>query len=79
VKGHPENEDVSLWMMTLDTGKIEILAEFFGGQGMINVPCWSPHGRRITSVTYQAIPRSGATRRVNRGDRATVAATAPSS
>ena len=56
VKGHPENKDVSLRMMTLDTGKIEVLAEFFGGQGTINVPCWSPDGRRIAFVTYQAIP-----------------------
>ena len=56
VKGHPENKDVTLRMMTLDTGKIEVLAEFFGGQGTINVPCWSPDGRRIAFVTYQAIP-----------------------
>ena len=56
VTGHPENKDVTLRMMTLDTGMIEVLAEFFGGQGTINVPCWSPDGRRIAFVTYQAIP-----------------------
>ncbi len=56
VTGHPENKDVTLRMLTLDTGKIEVLAEFFGGQGTINVPCWSPDGRRIAFVTYQAIP-----------------------
>ena len=28
---------------------------FFGGQGTINVPCWSPDGRRIAFVTYQQI------------------------
>jgi hypothetical protein len=56
VRGHPENKDVTLRMLTLDTGKIEVLAEFFGGQGTINVPCWSPDGRKIAFVTYQAIP-----------------------
>jgi TolB protein len=55
VTGHPENKDVTLRMMTLDSGKIEVLGEFFGGQGTINVPCWSPDGRSIAFVTYQAI------------------------
>ncbi len=37
-----------------------MLARFFGGQGTINVPCWSPDGRKIAFVTYQLIdaPRS---------------------
>ncbi len=56
VKGHPENKDVTLRKMTLQTRKIEVLARFFGGQGTINVPCWSPDGKRIAFVTYQLIP-----------------------
>ncbi|HYG64655.1 MAG TPA: S41 family peptidase, partial [Thermoanaerobaculia bacterium] len=32
-------------------GKIEVLAEFFGGQGTINVPCWSPDGRKIAFIS----------------------------
>jgi hypothetical protein len=56
VKGHPENKDVTLRKMTLQTRKIEVLGRFFGGQGTINVPCWSPDGKRIAFVTYQLIP-----------------------
>jgi Tol biopolymer transport system component len=56
VTGHPENKDVSIRMMTLATGKVEVLARLFGGQGTLNVPCWSPDGRRIAFVSYQRIP-----------------------
>jgi Tol biopolymer transport system component len=57
VTGHPENKDVSLRIMSLVTKKIDVLARFFGGQGTINVPCWSPDGRRIAFVTYQLVPQ----------------------
>jgi TolB protein len=56
VQGHPENKDVSLRVMPLAGGKIEILARLFGGQGTINVPSWSPDSRRIAFVSYQLIP-----------------------
>lgn len=56
VAGHPPNKDVTLRIMTLDTQKIEILGKFFGGQGTINVPCWSADGRHIAFVTYQFVP-----------------------
>ncbi len=56
VTGHPANKDVSLRKLTLATKKIDVLGRFFGGQGTINVPCWSPDGRRIAFVTYQMIP-----------------------
>lgn len=56
VTGHPENKDVSLRMMTLSSKRIDVLAKLFGGQGTMNVPCWSPDGRRIAFVTYQLIP-----------------------
>jgi TolB protein len=56
VKEHPENKDVTLRMMTLADGKIDVLGKMFGGQGTINVPCWSPDGKRIAFVTYQLIP-----------------------
>ncbi len=55
VTGHPENKDVSLRMMTLDSKKIDVLGRFFGGQGTINVPSWSPDGRKIAFVSYQLI------------------------
>jgi TolB protein len=59
VSGHPENKDVTLRMMALESKKIDVLGRFFGGQGTINVPCWSPDGRRIAFVTYQLVPRDG--------------------
>jgi TolB protein len=56
VKGHPENQHVTLRRMTLANHKIDVLGRFFGGQGTINVPCFSPDGRKIAFVTYQLIP-----------------------
>ncbi len=56
VTGHPENKDVTLRMMTLASGKIDVLAKMFGGQGTLNVPCWSPDGRKIAFVSYQLVP-----------------------
>jgi Tol biopolymer transport system component len=56
VSGHPENKDVSLRRMALGSQKIDVLGRFLGGQGTINVPCWSPDSRKIALVTYQLIP-----------------------
>lgn len=56
IKGHPANKEVQVRLMELATGSIRILARLFGGQGTINVPCWSPDSRKIAFVTYQFIP-----------------------
>jgi hypothetical protein len=56
VTGHPENKDVTLRMLSLGSKKIDVLGRCLGGQGTINVPCWSPDSRRIAFVTYQLIP-----------------------
>ena len=56
VKGHPENKDVTLRVMPLSGGKIEVLAKLFGGQGTINVPSWSPDSRKLAFVSYQFVP-----------------------
>src|SRR5271157_1668989 len=56
VSGHPENKDVMLRLLTLGAGKIAVLAKLFGGQGTINVPSWSPDGRRLAFVSYQLAP-----------------------
>ena len=53
VAGHPENQDVTLRLMPLPSGKIEVIAKLFGGQGTINVPSWSPDSRKIAFVSYQ--------------------------
>lgn len=57
VTGHPENKEVMVRLMNLSTKKIDVLARLFGGQGTINVPCWSPDSRKIAFVTYQLIPQ----------------------
>ncbi len=53
VKGHPENKDVMLRMMTVKDKKITVLAKLFGGQGTMNVPSWSPDGKQFAFVSYQ--------------------------
>src|SRR5262249_23801257 len=55
VPDHPENRDVTLRLMDLATKKLRVLARLFGGQGTVNVPCWSPDGKKIAFVTYQLI------------------------
>jgi TolB protein len=53
VKGHPENKDVMLRLMQTGGREIQTLAKFFGGQGTINVPSWSPDSRKVAFVSYQ--------------------------
>ena len=56
VKGHPENKDVMLRLMSLADKKIAVLAKLFGGQGTINVPSWSPVSKQVAFVSYMLIP-----------------------
>jgi hypothetical protein len=67
VKGHPENKDVMLRLMSLRSertngdeppgdGKISLLARLFGGQGTINVPSWSPDSKELAFVSYARLP-----------------------
>jgi len=57
VKGHPENKNVMLRLMTLADERITVLAKLFGGQGTINVPSWSPDSRRLAFVSYLLLPQ----------------------
>jgi TolB protein len=57
VKGHPENKDVKLRLMSLADKKITVLATLFGGQGTINVPSWSPDGKQVAFVSYLLVPQ----------------------
>ena len=57
VKGHPENKDVMLRMMSLKDKKVTVLAKLFGGQGTMNVPSWSPDGKQFAFVSYQLVPK----------------------
>jgi Tol biopolymer transport system component len=53
VKGHPPDKDVMLRIMPAGGGDVQVLARLFGGQGMINVPSWSPDSTRLAFVSYR--------------------------
>lgn len=55
VEGHPANKNVSLRIMPASGGDPRVLARFFGGQGTINVPSWSPDGSQFAFVSYRLI------------------------
>jgi hypothetical protein len=55
VKGHPANKDVTLRLMAVRGGQIQVIAKLFGGQGTINVPSWAPDSQRLAFVSYQAV------------------------
>lgn len=48
---HPFYKHVYLRMMPASGGKPIIIAYLYGGQGTINVPSWSPDGRKIAFVS----------------------------
>lgn len=52
-KGHPRDRDVELRQLDLAEGSVRTLLKLFGGQGSINVPCWSPDGGRFAFVHYE--------------------------
>jgi Tol biopolymer transport system component len=50
---HPPNKDVMLRIMDLETEEVRTMARFFGGQGTINVPSWSPDSKHVAFVSYR--------------------------
>ena len=55
-QGHPFGKDVKLRIMDLKTQKIYDLTDvFFGGQGTINVPSWSPNSKEVAFVSYKLL------------------------
>lgn len=50
--GHPRDRDVALRLLDLHDGRDRELVTLFGGQGSINVPCWSPDSRRFAFMRY---------------------------
>jgi len=51
---HPFGKQVKLRLMDLrDRSVRDLTPEFFGGQGTINVPSWSPDSRRVAFVTFE--------------------------
>lgn len=49
--GHPADVPVVVRLLEKN-GTVRELAHVFGGQGTMNVPSWSPDGRRIAIVAY---------------------------
>lgn len=56
VAGHPPDKNVELRLMALKDKKVRVLATFFGGQGTINVPSWSPDSQKLAFVSYESLP-----------------------
>lgn len=53
-QGHPFGKQVKLRLMNLQTREIKDLTpDFFGGQGTINVPSWSPDSKKVAFVSYK--------------------------
>ena len=50
--GHPRDRDVAIRMTDADGRGARTLIELFGGQGTLNVPCWSPDGSAFAYVRY---------------------------
>jgi len=48
---HPPAKRVYLRLMPLDGGAPKVVAYLYGGQGTMNVPSWSPDGKRIAFVS----------------------------
>ena len=48
---HPFYKRVYLRLMPIEGGKAKIIAYVYGGQGTINVPSWSPDGKRLAFVS----------------------------
>jgi len=51
---HPFGKQVKLRLMDVrDESVRDLTAPFFGGQGTINVPSWSPDSRRVAFVSFE--------------------------
>lgn len=55
---HPFGRRVKLRLLDPRDGSVrDLTPAFFGGQGTINVPSWSPDGRRVAFVSYAIVRR----------------------
>ena len=55
-QSHPFGKDVKLRLMDLNTREIRNLTNvFFGGQGTINVPSWSPDSQELAFVSFKLL------------------------
>ena len=55
---HPFGKDVKLKLMSLKDRSVKDLTQvFFGGQGTINVPSWSPDSKQVAFVSYKIVEK----------------------
>ena len=55
-QAHPFGQDVQLMYLNLKTRETKPLTEvFYGGQGSLNVPSWSPDGSEFAFVRYEKV------------------------
>lgn len=50
--GHPAGRDVTLRLMSAAGGQARDLIHLHGGQGTINVPCWSPDSQQFAFMRF---------------------------
>ena len=51
-EGHPRDLPVSLWLMSPEGADRRPIVALFGGQGSLNVPCWSADGSAFAFMRY---------------------------
>ena len=54
--GHPPDGDYLLRVAPSGGGPAREVARFYGGNGCLNVPCWSKDSTRITYATFEPSP-----------------------
>lgn len=55
-QSHPFGRDVQIMLFDLVNGETSALTEvFYGGQGSLNVPCWSPDSQEFAFVSYRKL------------------------
>jgi Tol biopolymer transport system component len=53
---HPFYKHVLIRVMPIGGGAARVIAYVYGGQGTINVPSWSPDGKRLAFVSNSGMP-----------------------
>ena len=51
--GHPPDGEYVVRLLPTDGGAAREIARFYGGNGSMNVPCWSRDGRRFAFASYE--------------------------